>query len=126
MSCKKGAAAVCNCASKTGNWGVGTTTQANATLVTTEQDILHNAAFVSSATINVAGTATAALLVLTTAHVQVATRLLALGAPGWVWGAAVGVEGKAGGWLPRRALWTFALGYAAVGGFLHATWYPWT
>lgn len=42
-------------ASKTCNWGVGTTTQANATLATTEQDIVQVTAFTSSATINVAG-----------------------------------------------------------------------
>lgn len=37
------------------NWGVGTTTQASATLATTEQDILTVSAFTASATINVAG-----------------------------------------------------------------------
>ena len=71
-----------------------------------------------------AHTAALALLVLTTAHVQIATRLLALGAPGWVWGAAAGA--RKGGWLPVRLLWLFTLVYASVGGLLHATWYPWT
>lgn len=42
-------------ASKTCNWGVGTTTQANATLATTEQDIVQVTTFTSSATIDVAG-----------------------------------------------------------------------
>ena len=51
-------------ASVTGNWGVGTVTQASATLATTEQDILQVAAFTSSATINVAGSAVAAVGVL--------------------------------------------------------------
>lgn len=37
------------------NWGVGSTTQASATLATTEQDFVNVAAFTSSATINVAG-----------------------------------------------------------------------
>lgn len=37
------------------NYGVGSTTQASATLATTEQDIVQVAAFTSSATINVAG-----------------------------------------------------------------------
>lgn len=37
------------------NWGVGSTTQASATVATTEQDIINVAAFTSSATINVAG-----------------------------------------------------------------------
>lgn len=37
------------------NWGLGSTTQASATLATTEQDILTVSAFTSSATINVAG-----------------------------------------------------------------------
>ena len=41
-------------AAKTCNWGVGTTTQASATVATTEQDLLQVAAFTSSATINVA------------------------------------------------------------------------
>ncbi len=41
-------------ASKVCNWGVGSTTQANATVATTEQDIINVAAFTSSATINVA------------------------------------------------------------------------
>jgi hypothetical protein len=39
------------------NWGIGTVTQANATLATTEQNILTVANFTSSATINVAGAA---------------------------------------------------------------------
>lgn len=38
----------------TGNFGVGTVTQANATLATTEQNIVQVTAFTSSATINVA------------------------------------------------------------------------
>lgn len=37
------------------NWGVGTTTQASATVATTEQDLVNVAAFTASATINVAG-----------------------------------------------------------------------
>lgn len=37
------------------NWGVGTVTQANGTVATTEQDLINVQAFVSSATINVAG-----------------------------------------------------------------------
>jgi len=44
---------------KTCNWGIGTTTQANATLATTEQDILQVEDITSSATINVAGAASA-------------------------------------------------------------------
>lgn len=44
-------------ASVTCNWGVGTVTQSNATLATTEQNITQVAAFTSSATINVAGSA---------------------------------------------------------------------
>lgn len=39
------------------NWGVGSTTQANATLATTEQNIIQVANVTSSATINVAGAA---------------------------------------------------------------------
>lgn len=39
------------------NWGVGTTTQASATLATTEQNIVQVANVTSSATINVAGAA---------------------------------------------------------------------
>ena len=39
---------------KTCNWGIGTTTQANGTLATTEQDLLQVAAWVSSTVINVA------------------------------------------------------------------------
>lgn len=49
-------------ASVTLNWGVGTTTQANATLATTEQDLIPVTAATSSATINVANTATSAAL----------------------------------------------------------------
>jgi hypothetical protein len=41
------------------NWGIGSTTQASATLATTEQNIIQVAAFTSSATINVAGAAAA-------------------------------------------------------------------
>ena len=37
------------------NYGVGTVTQSNATVATTEQDIVNVTAFTSSATINVAG-----------------------------------------------------------------------
>jgi len=37
------------------NWGVGTTTQASATVATTEQDLVNVAAFTASATIDVAG-----------------------------------------------------------------------
>lgn len=37
------------------NYGIGTVTQANATVATTEQDIVQVTAFTSSATINVAG-----------------------------------------------------------------------
>lgn len=37
------------------NWGVGSTTQASATVATTEQDFVNVAAFTASATINVAG-----------------------------------------------------------------------
>lgn len=47
-------------ASKTYNWGVGTVTQANGTLATTEQDILPSTNGTSSATIDVAGAASAA------------------------------------------------------------------
>lgn len=43
-------------------WGLGTTTQANATLATTEQDLIPVTTFTSSATINVANTATSAAL----------------------------------------------------------------
>lgn len=39
------------------NWGVGTTTQANGTLATTEQDIVPTTNGTASATINVAGAA---------------------------------------------------------------------
>lgn len=44
-------------ASSTLSWGVGTTTQANGTVATTEQNILNASTATSSATINVAGTA---------------------------------------------------------------------
>lgn len=44
-------------ASVTYNWGVGTTTQASATLATTEQDIIPTTNGTASATINVAGAA---------------------------------------------------------------------
>ena|SRR4030066_118826 len=37
------------------NWGVGSTTQASATLATTEQDLVNVTAFTASATIDVAG-----------------------------------------------------------------------
>jgi len=37
------------------NWGVGTTTQASATVATTEQDLVNVTAFTASATIAVAG-----------------------------------------------------------------------
>jgi hypothetical protein len=47
-------------ASKTCNWGVGTVTQSNATVTTTEQNIVNVGAFTSSATINVASAAAAA------------------------------------------------------------------
>ncbi len=47
-------------ASATYNWGVGTTTQANGTLATTEQDIIPTTNGTASATINVAGAASAA------------------------------------------------------------------
>lgn len=46
-------------AAVTCNWGVGTVTQANATLATTEQNIIQVANVTSSATINVAGAASA-------------------------------------------------------------------
>jgi hypothetical protein len=39
------------------NWGVGSTTQANGTLATTEQDILQKSNITASATVNVAGAA---------------------------------------------------------------------
>ena len=42
------------------NWGVGTVTQANATLATTEQDLITVAAFVSSTVIDVAPAAATA------------------------------------------------------------------
>jgi hypothetical protein len=50
---------------KTYNWGVGSTTQANGTLATTEQNILQTTNGTSSATINVAGAASGGLGVLT-------------------------------------------------------------
>ena len=37
------------------NWGVGSVTQSNATVVTTEQDFVNDTAFTASATIDVAG-----------------------------------------------------------------------
>lgn len=43
-------------------WGVGTVSQSNATLATTEQDILPVTSFTSSATVNVINTATNAAL----------------------------------------------------------------
>lgn len=43
-------------------WGVGTVTQANVTLATTEQDLLPVTTFTSGTTINVANTATSAAL----------------------------------------------------------------
>jgi hypothetical protein len=43
-------------------WGLGTVTQSNATLATTEQDLLPVTTFTSSATISVANTATNAAL----------------------------------------------------------------
>jgi len=43
------------------NWGVGTTTQASATLATTEQDIIQTTNGTASATINVAGAASTAV-----------------------------------------------------------------
>jgi len=43
-------------------WGVGTVTQSNATLATTEQDLIPVTTFTSGATINVANTATSASL----------------------------------------------------------------
>lgn len=67
-----------------------------------------------------AHTAFLAVLVVTSAHVQVATRLLALGAPGWIFGLA------ASGWASTKLVWAWAGGFAVVGGVLHATWYPWT
>ena len=46
-------------ASSTCQWGVGTVTQSNATLATTEQDLINNTAFTSSATVDVASAAAA-------------------------------------------------------------------
>jgi hypothetical protein len=37
------------------NWGIGSVTQSNATVVTTEQDFVNDTAFTASATIDVAG-----------------------------------------------------------------------
>lgn len=48
-------------ASKTGNWGVGSATQSNSTLATTEQNFVNVTNFTSSATINVAGAASDAV-----------------------------------------------------------------
>lgn len=45
-------------ASVTCQWGVGSVTQTNTTLATTEQNLIQVTAFTSSATINVANTAT--------------------------------------------------------------------
>lgn len=52
------ASAVCN-------WGLGSTTQANGTLATTEQDIIPTTNVTASATINVAGAAAAGQLAAT-------------------------------------------------------------
>lgn len=48
------------------NWGIGTTTQANGTLATTEQDIIQTTNGTSSATINVAAAASTAIRSATT------------------------------------------------------------
>jgi hypothetical protein len=37
------------------NWGIGSVTQSNATVVTTEQDFVNDTAFTASATIDIAG-----------------------------------------------------------------------
>jgi len=53
---------------KTCNWGVGTVTQASATVATTEQDLVQVAAFVSSTVINTApavSTASPGIAILT-------------------------------------------------------------
>lgn len=50
------------------NWGVGTVTQSNGTLATTEQDILPTTDGTASATINVAGAASSGARVLTGAY----------------------------------------------------------
>lgn len=47
------------------NWGIGSVTQANGTLATTEQDIIQTTAGTASATINVAGAASKGVGVLT-------------------------------------------------------------
>ena len=47
------------------NWGIGSTTQANGTLATTEQNILQTTNGTASATINVAGAASKGVGVLT-------------------------------------------------------------
>lgn len=49
-------------ASSSCRWGVGTTVGTNATLATTEQDLIPVTSITSSATVNVAGTATSAAL----------------------------------------------------------------
>jgi hypothetical protein len=49
-------------AGSTCKWGMGTTTQANATLATTEQDIIPVTSITSSAVINVAGATSKAFL----------------------------------------------------------------
>lgn len=49
-------------ASKTYNWGIGSTTQASGTLATTEQNIIPTTNGTSSATINVTGAASAGQL----------------------------------------------------------------
>jgi Mrp family chromosome partitioning ATPase len=48
--------------SSTGNWGVGSVTQVNPTLATTEQNIIPTTNFTSSAVINVAGSTTSKAL----------------------------------------------------------------
>ncbi len=49
---------------KTYNWGLGTTTQVNSVLATTEQDIIPTSNGVSSTTINVAGAASSGVRVV--------------------------------------------------------------
>lgn len=49
-------------ASASSRWGVGTVTQSNATLATTEQDLIAVATFAASATIDVANTAVGSAL----------------------------------------------------------------
>jgi len=60
-------------ASASSRWGVGTVTQTNATLATTEQDLLPVTTFTSSATINVANTATTGALAAAAAFDGTAT-----------------------------------------------------